>query len=79
MRFFQRFMNKLSTLTYDVNVHLSGNIQFENFIQFVFVYLPFRINHTIILDDPFDDPEGLEIPDQSPEPSKDQLEVGAHN
>ncbi|PIK52796.1 putative peptidyl-prolyl cis-trans isomerase-like 4-like [Apostichopus japonicus] len=26
-----------------------------------------RINHTVILDDPFDDPEGLELPDKSPE------------
>ncbi|XP_071819780.1 peptidyl-prolyl cis-trans isomerase-like 4 isoform X2 [Apostichopus japonicus] len=26
-----------------------------------------RINHTVILDDPFDDPEGLEFPDKSPE------------
>ena len=32
-----------------------------------------RIRHTIILDDPFDDPEGLVEPDQSPLPSKAQL------
>eukprot|EP01117_Protostelium_nocturnum_P018385 TRINITY_DN7677_c0_g1_i1.p1 TRINITY_DN7677_c0_g1~~TRINITY_DN7677_c0_g1_i1.p1 ORF type:complete len:448 (-),score=139.44 TRINITY_DN7677_c0_g1_i1:41-1384(-) len=31
-----------------------------------------RIRHVIILDDPFDDPKGLEVPDQSPIPPKDQ-------
>lgn len=35
----------------------------------------FRINHTVILDDPFDDPSGLAIPDRSPEPTKEQLDV----
>lgn len=34
-----------------------------------------RIKHTIVLDDPFDDPKGLEVPDRSPEPSKEILEV----
>ena len=36
-----------------------------------------RIYHTVILDDPFDDPPGLAdfIPDRSPEPTKEQLEV----
>lgn len=34
-----------------------------------------RINHTVILDDPFDDPPGLSIPDRSPEPTKEQLDV----
>lgn len=33
-----------------------------------------RIKHTIILHDPFEDPRGLEIPDRSPEPSKDVLD-----
>jgi peptidyl-prolyl cis-trans isomerase-like 4 len=35
-----------------------------------------RIKHTIILDDPFPDPVGLEqhIPDRSPLPPKDQWE-----
>lgn len=33
-----------------------------------------RIRHTVILDDPFDDPEGLQVPDQSPVPTKEQLE-----
>lgn len=35
-----------------------------------------RVSHTIILDDPFDDPKGLAIPDRSPEPTQDQLDVG---
>ncbi|XP_038058940.1 peptidyl-prolyl cis-trans isomerase-like 4 [Patiria miniata] len=39
-------------------------------------YQDIRISHTVILDDPFDDPPGLEIPDRSPEPTKDQLESG---
>ncbi|XP_072022617.1 peptidyl-prolyl cis-trans isomerase-like 4 [Amphiura filiformis] len=39
-------------------------------------YQDIRINHTVILDDPYDDPKGLEIPDRSPEPSKEQLESG---
>lgn len=34
-----------------------------------------RINHTVILEDPFDDPPGLPVPDRSPEPTKDQLDV----
>ncbi|KAI1400578.1 cyclophilin-like protein [Hypoxylon fuscum] len=32
-----------------------------------------RIKHTIILDDPYDDPSGLREPSQSPPPSKAQL------
>lgn len=32
-----------------------------------------RIRHTVILDDPFDDPAGLVVPDESPAPSKAQL------
>lgn len=34
-----------------------------------------RINHTVILDDPFDDPEGLEFPDKSPEIDPYKLKV----
>ena len=34
-----------------------------------------RINHTVILDDPYDDPKELVIPDRSPEPTKEQLDV----
>ncbi|TRY59167.1 hypothetical protein DNTS_032416 [Danionella cerebrum] len=42
-------------------------------------FIPFqdiRINHTVILDDPFDDPAGLTVPDRSPEPTKEQLDSG---
>lgn len=37
-------------------------------------YRDIRIFHTVILDDPFDDPEGLEFPDKSPGPTKEMLE-----
>jgi peptidyl-prolyl cis-trans isomerase-like 4 len=37
-------------------------------------YRDIRIRHTVILDDPFDDPEGLLVPDESPPPTKEQLE-----
>lgn len=33
-----------------------------------------RIKHTVILDDPFPDPEKLQVPDESPLPTKEQLE-----
>lgn len=33
-------------------------------------YQNIRIRHTIVLDDPFDDPPGLLVPDKSPEPSE---------
>ncbi|KAI8099379.1 peptidyl-prolyl cis-trans isomerase-like 4 [Halteromyces radiatus] len=36
-------------------------------------YRDIRIRHTVVLDDPFDDPEGLQVPDQSPLPTKEQL------
>jgi peptidyl-prolyl cis-trans isomerase-like 4 len=36
-------------------------------------YQDIRINHTIVLDDPFDDPKGLEIPSRSPSPTAEQL------
>ncbi|KAK3735819.1 hypothetical protein QZH41_019920 [Actinostola sp. cb2023] len=39
-------------------------------------YQDIRISHTVVLDDPCDDPSGLEIPDRSPEPTKQQLESG---
>ena len=38
-------------------------------------YQDIRIKHTIILDDPFDDPEGLEVPDKSPLPTEEMLKV----
>lgn len=40
-------------------------------------YKDIRIRHTIVLDDPFDDPEGLVVPDESPVPTKEQLAVRA--
>jgi hypothetical protein len=38
----------------------------------------FRITHTVILDDPFDDPHGLQVPACSPEPSSAALMVSEH-
>ncbi|XP_043924961.1 peptidyl-prolyl cis-trans isomerase-like 4 [Protopterus annectens] len=49
----------------------------ETFVDREFVpFQDIRINHTVILDDPYDDPAGLPIPDRSPEPSKEQLDSG---
>ncbi|KAK9411659.1 peptidyl-prolyl cis-trans isomerase-like 4 [Crotalus adamanteus] len=49
----------------------------ESFVDKDFIpYQDIRINHTVILDDPFDDPPGLAIPDRSPEPTKEQLDSG---
>ncbi|KAM8947398.1 peptidyl-prolyl cis-trans isomerase-like 4 isoform 2-T2 [Pelodytes ibericus] len=49
----------------------------ETFVDKDFVpYQDIRITHTVILDDPFDDPPGLPIPDRSPEPTKEQLDSG---
>ncbi|XP_068087829.1 peptidyl-prolyl cis-trans isomerase-like 4 [Hyperolius riggenbachi] len=49
----------------------------ETFVDKDFVpFQDIRINHTVILDDPFDDPSGLIIPDRSPEPTKEQLDSG---
>jgi len=33
-----------------------------------------RIKHTIVLDDPFPDPEGLRVPSRSPSPTREQLQ-----
>jgi len=44
-------------------------------------YQDIRISHTIILDDPFDDPDGLEVPPGSPLPSREVIDsdrIGAH-
>lgn len=35
-----------------------------------------RITHTVILEDPFDDPAGLIVPECSPEPTKENLQNG---
>lgn len=49
----------------------------ETFVDNDFIpYQDIRINHTVILDDPFDDPAGLPVPDRSPEPTKEQLDSG---
>uniref|UniRef100_A0A8C2T2S0 Peptidyl-prolyl cis-trans isomerase n=2 Tax=Coturnix japonica TaxID=93934 RepID=A0A8C2T2S0_COTJA len=49
----------------------------ETFVDKDFIpYQDIRINHTVILDDPFDDPPDLPIPDRSPEPTKEQLDSG---
>ncbi|XP_046545008.1 peptidyl-prolyl cis-trans isomerase-like 4 [Haliotis rubra] len=39
-------------------------------------YIDVRIYHTVILDDPYDDPPDLNIPDRSPEPTKEMLDSG---
>ncbi|XP_012282401.1 peptidyl-prolyl cis-trans isomerase sig-7 isoform X2 [Orussus abietinus] len=36
-------------------------------------YQDIRISHTVILEDPYDDPKGLVVPDRSPEPTKEAL------
>ncbi|KAG5314016.1 PPIL4 protein, partial [Acromyrmex insinuator] len=36
-------------------------------------YQDIRISHTVILEDPFDDPVGFVVPDRSPEPTKEAL------
>jgi peptidyl-prolyl cis-trans isomerase-like 4 len=38
-------------------------------------YQDIRITHTIIIEDPFDDPKGLNVPDRSPSPTADRLMV----
>ncbi|XP_063250937.1 peptidyl-prolyl cis-trans isomerase-like 4 [Prinia subflava] len=49
----------------------------ETFVDKDFIpYQDIRINHTVILEDPFDDPPGLCVPDHSPEPTKEQLDSG---
>ena len=41
-------------------------------------YQDIRITHTVILEDPFDDPKGLEVPDKSPKPTKEMLDVSTY-
>ncbi|XP_017289596.1 peptidyl-prolyl cis-trans isomerase-like 4 [Kryptolebias marmoratus] len=49
----------------------------ESFVDNDFVpFQDIRINHTVILDDPFDDPPDLPVPDRSPDPTKEQLDSG---
>ena len=42
-----------------------------NLYRFYLLFIDIRITHTVILEDPFPDPPGLEIPDRSPEPSSE--------
>ncbi|CAL8110472.1 unnamed protein product [Orchesella dallaii] len=39
-------------------------------------YQDIRITHTVILDDPFDNPRGLEVPSRSPSPTPEMLDSG---
>uniref|UniRef100_A0A7N8XH24 Peptidyl-prolyl cis-trans isomerase n=1 Tax=Mastacembelus armatus TaxID=205130 RepID=A0A7N8XH24_9TELE len=49
----------------------------ETFVDKDFVpFQDIRINHAVILEDPFDDPPDLPVPDRSPEPTKEQLDSG---
>uniref|UniRef100_H2SVF9 Peptidyl-prolyl cis-trans isomerase n=1 Tax=Takifugu rubripes TaxID=31033 RepID=H2SVF9_TAKRU len=49
----------------------------ETFVDKDFIPLQdVRINHTVILEDPFDDPPDLPVPDRSPEPTREQLDSG---
>ncbi|XP_061750072.1 peptidyl-prolyl cis-trans isomerase-like 4 [Nerophis ophidion] len=49
----------------------------ETFVDADFVpFQDIRINHTVILDDPFDDPPDLPVPDRSPDPTQQQLDSG---
>ncbi|XP_068609774.1 peptidyl-prolyl cis-trans isomerase-like 4 [Brachionichthys hirsutus] len=49
----------------------------ETFVDKDFVpFQDVRINHTVVLDDPLDDPPDLPVPDRSPEPTKEQLDSG---
>jgi len=45
----------------------------DPFFYLIFIYI--RISHTVILDDPFNDPAALRVPSQSPEPPKDMTDV----
>jgi peptidyl-prolyl cis-trans isomerase-like 4 len=38
-------------------------------------YQDIRISHTVILEDPFEDPVGLSIPSRSPSPTPERMQV----
>nr|SVE91872.1 EOG090X0971 [Daphnia sinensis] len=57
---------------HDALLNINEAICDENHIP----YQDIRITHTVILDDPFPDPPGLEIPIHSPEPTKEMLDSG---
>lgn len=39
-------------------------------------YKDIRITHTVVLEDPFEDPRGFRVPSRSPSPSKERLQGG---
>ncbi|XP_037080601.1 peptidyl-prolyl cis-trans isomerase sig-7-like [Pollicipes pollicipes] len=57
---------------HDVLVKLNSAICDEKYQP----YQDIRVTHTVILDDPLDDPDGLEIPDRSPPLTDDILKSG---
>nr|SVE74783.1 EOG090X0971 [Daphnia carinata] len=57
---------------HDALLNINEAICDENHVP----YQDIRITHTVILDDPFPDPPGLEIPIHSPEPTKEMLDSG---
>nr|SVE75865.1 EOG090X0971 [Daphnia hispanica] len=57
---------------HDALLNINEAICDENHVP----YQDIRVTHTVILDDPFPDPPGLEIPIHSPEPSKEMLDSG---
>jgi peptidyl-prolyl cis-trans isomerase-like 4 len=46
---------------------------YKGYLDWYFIFC--RITHTVILDDPFPDPSGLEITIHSPEPTREMLDV----
>lgn len=43
-------------------------------LHILFLYF-YRITHTVILEDPYSDPDGLIVPNRSPEPPLEVLQV----
>jgi len=40
-------------------------------------YQDIRVSHTVILEDPFEDPRGMEIPERSPSPNPQRMMVSS--
>nr|SVE77109.1 EOG090X0971 [Daphnia lumholtzi] len=57
---------------HDALLNINEAICDENHVP----YQDIRITHTVILEDPYPDPPGLEIPVHSPEPTKEMLDSG---
>ncbi|GBM05289.1 Peptidyl-prolyl cis-trans isomerase-like 4 [Araneus ventricosus] len=81
----QFFITLGENLTYLDEVHTVFGVVAEGFETLLKIneaicdpnnrpYQDILITHTVILHDPYDDPPGLEIPDASPLPTKEQLE-----